>query len=123
MSYVGCLQHFSDRSHKFLSASPLQFYFLCVMFLNFSGNRRRALIPSRKAVVACLLVSFDNNSLGNSGKEHSRTRLVHSSRTDFMKALHKCIEHCLVLLASSAMKGLPVTTKDFRKIYCRHPLS
>lgn len=63
-----------------------------------------------------LPVCFDNNSSDNIQKKVSGVRLVHSKRTDALRALHECIEHCLEPLANAAMAGLLVTTKDYWKI-------
>lgn len=39
--------------------------------------------------------------------------MVRFTRTDAMRAVHECIEHCLETLQNVAMAGLSDTTKDY----------
>lgn len=111
-----CLQLFSDKLQTSSSAGALQFFFLLIALLSFSENCRRALIAFGKTVVAYLLVSFNSNSLGHGGKHLSETGLVYFRRTESMKGLHECLEHCLEPLTNAALDGLTMTTRALQKI-------
>lgn len=94
-STVGGFQIFSDRSHVSLSTGALQIYTILIILFNFSEERRRVLITSRRAVLASLTVIYEDSERRSHKKSLGATKSRYFSKVHRRRALHESIERCL----------------------------
>ncbi|NJK52916.1 MAG: hypothetical protein HC936_08975 [Leptolyngbyaceae cyanobacterium SU_3_3] len=107
-SVVGCVQLYSDKSQTSLKAGGLTFYPLHITLMNFSEKIRRLQIMSGATVLGYLPVEFHSSSSDNL---QANSKSKGQFRVGALRALHECIELCLMPLAEKAQCGHACRTK------------
>lgn len=73
-------------------------------------DQRRELISNGKPLLAYLSVHFEVQNSDGSSDAVSVNRKASCTKSITVKALHKCVEHCLEPPVKGAGSGLPATT-------------